>query len=119
MLYCGIALDLVIRSGKNDIFCSVVIGFASMVPVILYPLAKRYTNYPQIVLGMTFNIGAVMGYTAVTGQMDLALQTALYGSCIIWTIYYDTIYAFQVSTLVGVAPLLFCARYQRGFFNQL
>jgi len=67
-----------------------------MLPVILYPLAKRYTYFPQLVLGMTFNIGAIMGYAAVTGHIDWTLLGPLYCSCILWTIFYDTIYAFQV-----------------------
>lgn len=75
---------------------SIAIGFASMIPVIAYPLAKRYTYYPQLVLGLTFNIGAVMGYAAVAGTIDWSVVAPLYGSCIAWTIYYDSIYAFQV-----------------------
>ena len=67
-----------------------------MIPVIVYPLAKRYTNFPQVVLGLTFNIGAIMGYAAVTGTIDWNVVGPLYGSCIAWTVYYDSIYAFQV-----------------------
>ena len=69
-----------------------------MVPVVLYPLAKRVTQFPQLVLGLTFNIGAVMGYTAVTGNLDLPVTSLLYLSCCIWTLHYDTIYALQVNS---------------------
>uniref|UniRef100_H2YUA4 4-hydroxybenzoate polyprenyltransferase, mitochondrial n=1 Tax=Ciona savignyi TaxID=51511 RepID=H2YUA4_CIOSA len=72
----------------------IMIGCASMVPVVIYPLAKRVTM-PQAVLGLTFNMGALMGYTAVTGTINWPVQLTLYASCFIWTLYYDTIYALQ------------------------
>ena len=81
---------------KLTICYSIAIGVASMVPVVLYPLAKRVTQFPQLVLGLTFNIGAIMGYTAVTGHLNLQTTFLLYMSCIMWTLHYDTIYAMQV-----------------------
>ena len=50
---------------------------------------------PQIALGLTFNWGAFMGYSAVTDEMNLAIQLPLYVSCVMWTVLYDTIYAKQ------------------------
>lgn len=50
---------------------------------------------PQLALGLTFNWGAMMGYTAATGSMNLAVQLPLYLSMVSWTIFYDTIYAKQ------------------------
>jgi len=73
----------------------IMLGVASMIPVVLYPLAKRYTVFPQAVLGMTFNIGAIMGYVAVTDAFNWAIVGPLYLSCFMWTIYYDTVYAMQ------------------------
>ena len=67
-----------------------------MLPVIAYPLAKRYVPMPQLVLGLTFNVGAIMGYTAVTGELNLPLTFLLYASSIFWTLHYDTIYCLQV-----------------------
>ena len=86
-----------LNPGSNASFlCSIQIGFLSMIPVILYPLAKRFTYFPQFALGLTFNVGAIMGYTAVTGDLNWGIVGPLYGSCLMWTMYYDTIYAFQV-----------------------
>lgn len=73
----------------------ILIGIASMIPVILYPLAKRVTDYPQAVLGLTFNIGAIMGYVAVTGSFYWQTILPLYAGCFLWTMYYDTVYALQ------------------------
>lgn len=75
----------------------VALGFLSMIPVICYPLAKRYTYWPQSILGLTFNYGALMGYTAVTGHLDPSVTLPLYLSAFCWTMVYDTVYAHQVS----------------------
>lgn len=74
-------------------------GVASLPLVGMYPLMKRYTNYPQLVLGMTFNWGAIMGWVAVHGggihDMNWSVIGPLYGSGICWTLIYDTLYAHQ------------------------
>ncbi|XP_061381687.1 4-hydroxybenzoate polyprenyltransferase, mitochondrial [Danaus plexippus] len=74
---------------------SVVLGASSLVLVIIYPLAKRFTNYPQLFLGATFNWGALLGYSAICGSMDLSVCLPLYISAMAWTVLYDTIYAHQ------------------------
>lgn len=73
-------------------------GVPSLLFVATYPLAKRVTNYPQFVLGLTFSWGAMMGFPAL--GVDLLLDTnalaaaaALYASCVAWTVNYDMIYA--------------------------
>lgn len=73
-------------------------GIPSLLLVATYPLAKRVTHYPQVILGLTFSWGAIMGFPAL--GLDLladatALKTAaaLYTSCISWTVLYDMIYA--------------------------
>ncbi|XP_045166286.1 4-hydroxybenzoate polyprenyltransferase, mitochondrial-like isoform X1 [Mercenaria mercenaria] len=73
---------------------SVFLGSASMVLVIAYPLAKRYTYWPQVVLGLTFNYGAMLGWCAVKGELDWPILP-LYAGCLLWTLVYDTIYAHQ------------------------
>lgn len=73
---------------------TVVLGASSLILVALYPFAKRFTNWPQLVLGLTFKWGALVGWTAVTGRLALA-PLALYAGCVCWTIAYDTIYAHQ------------------------
>jgi 4-hydroxybenzoate polyprenyltransferase len=62
----------------------------------IYPLAKRYTNYPQFILGMCFNSGVIIG--ALTSNPDLFNPAILfiYASGIAWTMIYDTVYAYQV-----------------------
>jgi 4-hydroxybenzoate polyprenyltransferase len=70
------------------------LGVASLVLVGLYPLAKRITSWPQLVMGFTFGFGAPMGYAAATGRIDTA-WAALYAAAILWDLGFDTIYAHQ------------------------
>jgi 4-hydroxybenzoate polyprenyltransferase len=73
---------------------SVALGAASLLPIAIYPFMKRITDYPQAWLGLTFNWGALLGWSAVTGS--LAWPPALiYLGAIFWTLGYDTIYAHQ------------------------
>lgn len=73
---------------------AVVLGFASIPVVMLYPLMKRMTFWPQAVLGLAFNWGVPMGYAAAAGRLGLPVLW-LYGAGICWTLAYDTIYAWQ------------------------
>jgi 4-hydroxybenzoate polyprenyltransferase len=70
------------------------LGMLSLLPVALYPYAKRYTNYPQVMLGLTFKWGAIVGWTAITGGLGWPMLLLYLGS-ILWTVGYDTIYAHQ------------------------
>jgi len=74
---------------------SVVLGASSLGLAITYPLMKRVTHWPQLILGFTFNWGALLGYSAVKGYVDLSTCLPLYLSGVFWTIIYDTIYAHQ------------------------
>ena len=73
---------------------TVWLGASSLLLVSIYPFAKRYTNWPQLVLGLTFKWGALVGWTSVTGRLSWTM-VVLYAGCICWTIAYDTIYAHQ------------------------
>ncbi len=73
---------------------AIALGAASLVLVALYPLAKRFTDWPQAVLGLTFNWGALLGWTAATGTVGWP-AVVLYAACLAWTLGYDTIYAHQ------------------------
>ncbi|MFC4168061.1 4-hydroxybenzoate octaprenyltransferase [Teichococcus aestuarii] len=97
-----LALGLIILVQLNGL--SILLGVVSLVPVGLYPLAKRVTDWPQAVLGLTFSWGAPMGYAAATGRLD-APGLLLYAAAFLWILGYDTIYAHQDredDALVGV-----------------
>jgi 4-hydroxybenzoate polyprenyltransferase len=70
------------------------LGVASLGLIAVYPFMKRFTYWPQVVLGLTFKWGALMGWAAVYGRLDPAAWV-LYAGCVLWTIGYDTIYAHQ------------------------
>ncbi|CAM9920311.1 unnamed protein product [Ectocarpus sp. 12 AP-2014] len=71
------------------------LGFAVMPLVVAYPLMKRYTDWPQAVLGLTFNWGAIMGWAAVHGSASWEHVLPLYGAGVCWTLVYDTLYGHQ------------------------
>ena len=73
---------------------AIILGFVAMIPVTIYPFMKRFTYWPQLFLGLTFNWGALMGGAAVTGEISF-VSIVLYIACILWTLGYDTIYAIQ------------------------
>lgn len=73
---------------------TIILGVLSLFLVISYPLMKRITWWPQAFLGLTFNFGALMGYSAVTGDISFSVL-CLYLAGIFWTLGYDTIYAHQ------------------------
>ncbi|MDE8348149.1 MAG: 4-hydroxybenzoate octaprenyltransferase [Acidocella sp.] len=80
------------------------LGVISLLPVALYPLAKRVTWWPQIVLGFTFGWGALQGYAAAAGALHWPV-VPLYAAAIFWILGYDTIYAHQDredDALIGV-----------------
>ena len=73
---------------------TVLLGVASLGLVAIYPFMKRFTYWPQLVLGLTFKWGALVGWAAVTGSLAWP-ALLLYAGCVLWTIGYDTIYAHQ------------------------
>jgi 4-hydroxybenzoate polyprenyltransferase len=73
---------------------AIALGFTSLVPVALYPFMKRITSLPQLVLGLAFAWGGLMGWAAVFGALA-APAVLVYAAAIAWTIGYDTIYALQ------------------------
>jgi 4-hydroxybenzoate polyprenyltransferase len=102
---------------------AVLLGVASLATVAIYPFLKRVTDWPQLGLGISFSWGALMGWAAAVGSLDLA-PVLLYLGGVAWTIGYDTIYAHQDKeddALVGVRSTarLFGARtkpYLAGFY---
>ncbi|PVU90882.1 hypothetical protein BB559_004406 [Furculomyces boomerangus] len=74
---------------------TIMLGACSLAIVVIYPLMKRFTYWPQAVLGLAFNWGALLGWTAMTGTLELAVTGPLYAAGIFWTLVYDTIYGHQ------------------------
>lgn len=83
---------------------TILLGIASLAIVCAYPFMKRVTHFPQVVLGLAFNWGCLVGWTAIHGGLSLA-PILLYLAGVVWTLGYDTIYALQDledDALVGV-----------------
>ena len=83
---------------------AISLGVLSLLLVAIYPFAKRFTWWPQVFLGLAFNWGALLVWTAHTGSLA-APAVLLYASGIAWTLFYDTIYAHQDTeddALIGV-----------------
>jgi 4-hydroxybenzoate polyprenyltransferase len=83
---------------------SILLGILALGPVLIYPFAKRFTWWPQVFLGIAFNWGALMGWSALTGSLAAA-PLLLYAGGLAWTLFYDTIYAHQDredDALVGI-----------------
>ncbi len=103
---------------------TVILGAASLLLVAGYPCMKRITWWPQAWLGLTFNWGAILGFAAQTGSIDIA-DGMLYAGLFFWTLGYDTIYALQDKdddALIGVKSTarLFGARSREwilGFYS--
>ena len=73
---------------------TIIIALASMPLAFTYPLMKRYTYWPQLFLGITFNYGLILGWTSVYNTISL-VPIIFYTGAIFWTLAYDTIYGFQ------------------------
>jgi len=83
---------------------TIALGVLSLLPVVVYPFAKRFTWWPQVFLGLAFNWGALLAWVAHTGTLHPA-PVVLYLAGIAWTLFYDTIYAHQDAdddALIGV-----------------
>ena len=73
---------------------TIILALSSMPLAFTYPLMKRYTYWPQLFLGITFNYGLILGWTAIHQQIDIA-PLLFYIGAIFWTLGYDTIYGYQ------------------------
>ncbi len=73
---------------------AIALGAGALPLIAVYPFMKRITYWPQLVLGLVFNWGALLGWAAVRGELA-APALALYGAGVFWTLGYDTIYAHQ------------------------
>ena len=73
---------------------TIIIALASMPLAFTYPLMKRFTYWPQLFLGITFNYGLILGWTSINAEINL-IPLIFYFGAIFWTLAYDTIYGFQ------------------------
>jgi len=73
---------------------TIILALGSMPLAFTYPLMKRFTYWPQLFLGITFNYGLILGWTAIKGQLDI-IPIIFYLGAIFWTLGYDTIYGYQ------------------------
>ena len=89
-LLCGLAFMVLI----NFNYFTILLALASMPLAFTYPLMKRFTYWPQLFLGITFNYGLILGWTAINGEINL-LPILFYFGAIFWTLGYDTIYGYQ------------------------
>ena len=90
VLLCLVSLLILLQFNK----LTIILGMASMIFAFTYPFMKRITYWPQLFLGLTFNWGIIMGWTALTNNISIE-PLLLYISAIFWTLGYDTIYGLQ------------------------
>jgi len=94
LVYSSILCLLAFLILINFNFLTIVLAICSMPLAFSYPLMKRYTYWPQLFLGITFNYGLILGWTSVTENLNIA-PIIFYIGAIFWTLGYDTIYGFQ------------------------
>ncbi len=90
VILCLLALLVLI----NFNFLTIVLAICSMPLAFSYPLMKRFTYWPQLFLGITFNYGLILGWTSITENLNI-VPIIFYLGAIFWTLGYDTIYGFQ------------------------
>ena len=90
VLQCLLALVILLTFNR----AAIALGILSVLPVAIYPFAKRFTWWPQVFLGLAFNWGTLLTWAAHTGTIGWP-AIMLYLSGIAWTLFYDTIYAHQ------------------------
>ena len=90
LMLCALAFIVLIQFNLLTIF----LGIFSMIFAFSYPFMKRFTYWPQLFLGFTFNWGIIMAWTSITNEISY-LPILLYIGAIFWTLGYDTIYGIQ------------------------
>ena len=90
LVLCFLALLVLLNFNK----LTIIIALASMPLAFSYPLMKRFTYWPQLFLGITFNYGLILGWVCITNQIEF-IPIILYIGAIFWTLGFDTIYGFQ------------------------
>ena len=99
-LLCFLALIVLINFNK----LTIILAFCSMPLAFTYPYMKRFTYWPQLFLGITFNYGLILGWTSIENEINI-IPIILYFGAIFWTLGYDSIYGYQDITddeIIGV-----------------
>ncbi len=99
-ILCLSALIVLINFNK----LTIILAFCSMPLAFTYPLMKRFTYWPQLFLGITFNYGLILGWTSIENEINI-IPIILYFGAIFWTLGYDTVYGYQDITddeIIGV-----------------
>ena len=100
IILCLCALLVLMNFNK----ITIILAFCSMPLAFSYPLMKRFTYWPQLFLGITFNYGLILGWTSIQNEINI-IPIILYIGAIFWTLGYDTIYGYQDITddeIIGV-----------------
>ena len=90
LILCLIALTVLLQFN----FYTIILALCSMPLAFSYPYMKRFTYWPQLFLGITFNYGLILGWTAIYADLSV-IPIVFYLGAIFWTLGYDTIYGFQ------------------------
>ena len=94
LIYAGFLCVLAFLVLINFNYFTILIALASMPLAFTYPLMKRFTYWPQLFLGITFNYGLILGWTSINSNINL-VSLIFYFGAIFWTLGYDTIYGYQ------------------------
>ena len=94
ILYAFILCLLALFVLLNFNLFTIILALGSMPLAFTYPLMKRFTYWPQLFLGITFNYGLILGWTAIKGEISI-VPVIFYLGAIFWTLGYDTIYGYQ------------------------
>ena len=90
IILCLLAFIILIQFN----FLTILLGMSSMILAFTYPFMKRFTYWPQLFLGLTFNWGIIMAWTSINNEINFNI-ILLYLAAIFWTLGYDTIYGAQ------------------------
>jgi 4-hydroxybenzoate polyprenyltransferase len=90
IILCSLAFLILINFNN----LTIILALGSMPLAFTYPLMKRFTYWPQLFLGITFNYGLILGWTTIMGEISI-IPFILYLGAIFWTLGFDTIYGFQ------------------------
>ena len=80
---------------------TIILALVSMPLAFTYPLMKRFTYWPQLFLGVTFNYGLILGWVSINNSINIT-TIVFYLGAIFWTLAYDTIYGFQDLSLIHI-----------------